>query len=67
MKIVKITPHGFCAGVIGALKTALSLEGRVYCLHELVHNELVVADLKKRGFRFVENVDEVPEGETVLF
>ena len=67
MKIVKITPHGFCAGVIGALKTALSLEGRVYCLHELVHNELVVADLKKRGFRFVEDVDEVPEGETVLF
>ena len=67
MEIVKITPHGFCAGVMGALKKALSLKGEVYCLHELVHNEIVVADLKSRGFRFVEQVEEVPEGATVLF
>ncbi len=67
MEIVKIVPHGFCAGVIGALKKALSLEGTVYCLHELVHNEIVVADLKARGFVFVERVEEVPEGSTVLF
>ena len=39
----------------------------VYCLHELVHNELVVADLKARGMVFVESLDEVPEGATVLF
>ncbi len=39
----------------------------VYCLHQLVHNEIVVGDLKKRGFVFVESVDEVPEGATVLF
>ncbi len=39
----------------------------VYCLHQLVHNEIVVGDLKKRGFVFVESADEVPEGATVLF
>ena len=39
----------------------------VYCLHELVHNEQVVADLKARGLRFVESLDEVPDGATVLF
>lgn len=39
----------------------------VYCLHELVHNELVVDDLRRRGFVFVESVEEVPEGATVLF
>ncbi len=60
-----------------ALKKALSLvnsntptpdnPNTVYCLHQLVHNELVVGDLKKRGFVFVESVEEVPEGATVLF
>lgn len=39
----------------------------VYCLHQLVHNEIVVGDLRKRGFVFVESVDKVPEGATVLF
>ena len=67
MQIVKISPHGFCAGVTGALKKALSLQGEVYCLHELVHNEIVVGDLRKRGFRFVEDIEDVPEGATVLF
>lgn len=67
MKIEVLEPHGFCAGVTAALKKAQSLEGKIYCLHELVHNELVVGDLKKRGFVFVESVEEVPEGSTVLF
>lgn len=66
MRLEVINPHGFCAGVTHALKLALSLNG-VYCLHELVHNEIVVEGLKKRGFKFVENIEEVPEGETVLF
>ena len=39
----------------------------LYCLHELVHNEIVVGDLKARGFTFVEDVNDVPEGATVLF
>lgn len=66
MRLEVINPHGFCAGVTHALKLALSLNG-VYCLHELVHNEIVVEGLKKRGFKFVEDIEEVPEGETVLF
>ena len=39
----------------------------LYCLHELVHNEIVVGDLKARGFTFVEDVNDIPEGATVLF
>ena len=50
-----IEPHGFCAGVAAALRKALSLKG-AYCLHEIVHNELVVSRLKDRGFKFVESV-----------
>ena len=46
---------------------SLSSGKAVYCLHELVHNEQVVADLKARGLRFVESLDEVPDGATVLF
>lgn len=66
MRVEVINPHGFCAGVTHAIKLALSLKG-VYCLHELVHNEIVVEGLKRRGFRFVEDIEEVPEGATVLF
>ena len=46
---------------------SLSSGKAVYCLHELVHNEQVVADLKARGMSFVESLDEVPDGATVLF
>ena len=67
MKIEVIEPHGFCAGVTAAIRKALSLKGTVYCLHELVHNEIVVSDLRARGFVFVEDVREVPVGATVLF
>ena len=67
MKVEAIAPHGFCAGVTGAVRKALSLKAGAYCLHELVHNELVVAGLKSRGIVFVESLDEVPSGATVLF
>ncbi len=74
MRIVPIEPHGFCAGVKRALALALeALDARretgepLYGLHELVHNELVVADLELRGMRFVDVVDAVPEGGAVLF
>ncbi len=66
MKIEIIEPHGLCAGVNAAVAKALKLRD-VYCLHELVHNEIVVGDLKALGFRFVERVEDVPEGETVVF
>lgn len=71
MQVVVLEPHGFCAGVTGALRKALKVSAKapspIYCLHELVHNEIVVEDLKKRGFAFVEGLDEVPDGATVLF
>ena len=66
MKVEVIEPHGLCAGVNAAVAKALKLRD-VYCLHELVHNEIVVGDLKALGFRFVERVEDVPEGETVVF
>jgi len=66
MKIEIIEPHGLCAGVNSAIAKALKLRG-VYCLHELVHNEIVIAELKDLGFTFVESIEEVPEGETVVF
>ena len=77
MTIEILEPHGFCAGVTGALRKALKLADAsrspgakaqtLYCLHELVHNEIVVAELKSRGFAFVESLDDVPEGAKVLF
>lgn len=72
MKVEVIEPHGFCMGVRVAVEKAsrtlaLSTARPVCCLHELVHNEQVVADLKARGMSFVESLDEVPDGATVLF
>ena len=59
---------GVRAAVEKASRTLSLSSGKVvYCLHELVHNEQVVADLKARGLRFVESLDEVPDGATVLF
>ena len=66
MKVEIIEPHGLCAGVNAAVAKALSLKN-VYCLHELVHNEIVVDELKALGYRFVDSLEEVPEGERVVF
>ena len=55
-----------CAGVNAAIAKALKLKN-VWCLHELVHNEIVIGELKDLGFRFVERIEDVPEGETVVF
>ena len=55
-----------CAGVNAAIAKALRLRN-VYCLHELVHNEIVVGELKDLGFRFVDRIEDVPDGETVVF
>ncbi len=64
-------PHGFCAGVRRALDIAdLVLQAAdlpVYCLKEIVHNRMVVEDLRRRGIIFVEVIDEVPRGATTLF
>ena len=66
MKIEAIAPHGLCGGVNAAIAKALTLKN-VYCLHALVHNEIVVDELRALGFKFVERIEDVPEGETVVF
>ena len=66
MKIEVLEPHGMCAGVNAAIAKALTLKN-VYCLHELVHNEIVIGELKDLGFKFVDRIEDVPEGETVVF
>lgn len=64
-------PRGFCAGVdraIGIVERALELFGApIYVRHEVVHNRFVVADLRRRGAVFVEELDEVPDDATVIF
>src|SRR3954462_14367129 len=64
-------PRGYCAGVDRAVITvekALELYGApVFVRKQIVHNKHVVADLESRGAVFVEELDEVPEGHTVVF
>jgi 4-hydroxy-3-methylbut-2-en-1-yl diphosphate reductase len=65
------TPRGFCAGVdraIAIVERALEKFGApIYVRHEVVHNAYVVNDLKRKGAVFVEELDEVPRGATVIF
>ena len=60
-------PRGFCAGVDRAIKIvemALTKWGApVYVRHEIVHNRFVVDDLKAKGAVFVEELDEIPDGD----
>jgi 4-hydroxy-3-methylbut-2-enyl diphosphate reductase len=69
--VVLAKPRGFCAGVeraIEIVERALKLYGPpVYVRHEIVHNKRVVEDLRAKGARFVEEVDEVPEGAITVF
>ena len=64
-------PRGFCAGVdraIGIVERALDLFGApIYVRHEGGHNRFVVDNLRQRGAVFVEELDEVPDGATVIF
>ena len=66
MKVEVLEPHGMCAGVNAAIAKALKLKN-VYCLHELVHNEIVINEFKDLGFKFVNRIEDVPAGETVVF
>ena len=69
--VLLAAPRGYCAGVDRAVVTvekALDLYGApVYVRKQIVHNKHVVADLESRGAIFVEELDEVPEGRTVVF
>jgi len=71
MNILLANPRGFCAGVdraIEIVERALELLGApIYVRHEVVHNRFVVENLKKSGAVFVDELDEVPDGATVIF
>lgn len=71
MHIRLANPRGFCAGVdraIGIVERALELfNPPIYVRHEVVHNRYVVDRLRERGAVFVEEVNEVPDGATVIF
>jgi 4-hydroxy-3-methylbut-2-en-1-yl diphosphate reductase len=70
-KLLLAAPRGYCAGVDRAVQTverALELYGPpVYVRKEIVHNKHVVEQLRERGAIFVEEEDQVPQGETVVF
>jgi 4-hydroxy-3-methylbut-2-enyl diphosphate reductase len=70
-EILLAQPRGFCAGVdraIEIVERAIKLFGApIYVRHEIVHNAYVVEDLRKKGAVFVEVLDEVPSGSTVIF
>src|SRR5215813_12447369 len=70
-KLLLLKPRGFCAGVVRAIdivRIALDAFGRpIYVRKEIVHNRYVVDELSAKGAIFVDSVEEVPEGERVIY
>jgi 4-hydroxy-3-methylbut-2-enyl diphosphate reductase len=70
-QILLANPRGFCAGVdraIEIVERALELLGApIYVRHEVVHNRFVVESLRERGAIFVDELSEIPDGNTVIF
>src|SRR5919205_270364 len=72
LDILLCAPRGFCAGVVRAIdivEKALTIHGApVYVRHEIVHNKYVVESLRQKGAIFVDELDEIPEGNApVIF
>jgi 4-hydroxy-3-methylbut-2-enyl diphosphate reductase len=71
MDVLLANPRGFCAGVeraIDIVERALQQYGApIYVRHEIVHNKFVVDDLRSKGAVFVEELDQIPAGATVIF
>ncbi|MFZ6849996.1 4-hydroxy-3-methylbut-2-enyl diphosphate reductase [Undibacterium sp. RuRC25W] len=70
-EILLAQPRGFCAGVdraIEIVERALQQFGApIYVRHEIVHNAYVVSDLRSKGAIFIENLEDVPAGNTLIF
>jgi 4-hydroxy-3-methylbut-2-enyl diphosphate reductase len=70
-KVILAEPRGFCAGVeraVEAVSSALRVYGRpLYVRHQIVHNRFVLEALEREGAIFVENLDQVPGGQRVIF
>lgn len=70
-QLIVVRPRGFCAGVdraIAIVNQMLSkVDGQLYVRKEIVHNTAVVDDFRNRGVVFVDELDEVPAGKTVVF
>ena len=71
MRVILAQPRGFCAGVdraIAIAEGALKLyEPPVYVRHEIVHNRRVVENLKAKGVKFVEEIEQIPDGAIAVF
>ncbi|MBP8275990.1 MAG: 4-hydroxy-3-methylbut-2-enyl diphosphate reductase [Propionivibrio sp.] len=71
MQIILANPRGFCAGVeraIAIVERAIEKFGApIYVRHEVVHNKFVCDDLRAKGAVFVDDLDDVPKGGTVIF
>ena len=71
MELIITNPRGFCAGVDRAIEIvdrAITMFGApIYVRHEVVHNRFVVERLREKGAVFVEELEEVPNGATVIF
>ena len=70
-KIVLATPRGFCAGVeraVGTLQKAIdSFDSPVYVKHEVVHNKFIIEDFKKKGVKFIEDINLVPDNSVLIY
>ncbi len=70
-RLLIVNPRGFCAGVERAIEVVdrlLEVHGApLYVRKEIVHNKAVVENFRTRGVTFVDELDEVPDGETVVF
>lgn len=71
MQVVLAQTRGFCAGVVRAIsiveRALEKYDAPVFVRHEIVHNKHVVEDLKNKGARFVDEVDEIPSGAITIF